>query len=599
MATGGIPSFGLGSRPRPGPQGFIVPNELGRTNVLERYLNKDITIELPDGKTIKDIKWLAVYDLTRLLEDGVGKVDECIKFMLILHFQYVSNLFFFIMPPQHIGTALLQHIFGCDNIYVQYFEAHLCCECVFGFMTALRAYNGIDFILTFPGEMDVFTTDWLAVFDSSSQEILGHIIIPDEMNVPPSLVTIVPHSNPLPNCEQLHKDIQISWEIFGGIATIEVAANMGERRRLYVAFGVSGSPTEIQMIGGDAVVLYRDVYNGYVKDYNLTSYFPCTELVGQRKGVCDDEDVGGQNSYQPLTSSRGDGISVFNFRRPMVTADSGDKPYKENEPTMIIWAMGKLTHLDTQTETDNALYLVSVVITLLLLLLLLQLPQPINFGRKTKVKNCFAFTHTNRPPPKVWKPVSFTHPSPNVTFQLGPDGGPRGYEGLTKKVPATGMAWYIDGYLVPELHLRRDTTYRFYVYGGSNPYDPANYHPLIITDEPNGGFSQLKSNKKSEVRIFAGVERSVRGDLRPMRGGDLCIWKHPENVDRRRDADYKTFVDFRNSLTLACGGDGDPKPGILELTPNRSWPDLLYYNSWTGENMGWKLHILDADQDIT
>ncbi|RXG58005.1 Protein Skeletor, isoforms B/C [Armadillidium vulgare] len=550
--------FWAGSRPRPGPQGFIVPNELGRTNVLERYLNKDITIELRDGKTIKDIKWLAVYDLTRLeafgdvyIPEGFEPPQRTILPKFKSRSERVSSGDVIVMDSK----SLLIENFRFDGRGESYFwvgvgpQPHAKGTKIpdeHGYMTALRAYNGIDFILTFPGEMDVFTTDWLAVFDSSSQEILGHIIIPDEMNVPPSLVTVVPHSNPLPNCEQLHKDIQISWEIFGGIATIEVAANMDEDD--YVAFGVSGSPTEIQMIGGDAVVLYRDVYNGYVKDYNLTSYFPCTELVGQRKGVCDDEDVGGQNSYQPLTSSRNDGIT-----------DSGDKPYKENEPTMIIWSMGKLTHLDTRPRPTMH-YIWS------------QLPQPINFGRKTKVKNCFAFTHTNRPPPKVWKPV---------------------------KVPATGMAWYIDGYLVPELHLRRDTTYRFYVYGGSNPYDPANYHPLIITDEPNGGFSQLKSNKKSEVRIFAGVERSVRGDLRPMRGGDLCIWKHPENVDRRRDADYKTFVDFRNSLTLACGGDGDPKPGILELTPNRSWPDLLYYNSWTGENMGWKLHILDADQDIT
>lgn len=35
-----------------------------RTNVLDRYLNKDFTLTLPDNKRITDIKWFAVYDLS-------------------------------------------------------------------------------------------------------------------------------------------------------------------------------------------------------------------------------------------------------------------------------------------------------------------------------------------------------------------------------------------------------------------------------------------------------------------------------------------------------------------------------------------------------
>ena len=34
------------------------------TNVLERYHNVDVTLTLPEGKKLSDIKWLAVYDLT-------------------------------------------------------------------------------------------------------------------------------------------------------------------------------------------------------------------------------------------------------------------------------------------------------------------------------------------------------------------------------------------------------------------------------------------------------------------------------------------------------------------------------------------------------
>lgn len=34
-----------------------------RTNVLDRYLNKDFTLTLPENKKITEIKWFAIYDL--------------------------------------------------------------------------------------------------------------------------------------------------------------------------------------------------------------------------------------------------------------------------------------------------------------------------------------------------------------------------------------------------------------------------------------------------------------------------------------------------------------------------------------------------------
>ena len=64
--------FWAGGSNRPGTQGFIVPNEAGRTNVLERYLNDEITITLPDRKRLTEIKWFAVYDLT--LHDPFGDI---------------------------------------------------------------------------------------------------------------------------------------------------------------------------------------------------------------------------------------------------------------------------------------------------------------------------------------------------------------------------------------------------------------------------------------------------------------------------------------------------------------------------------------------
>lgn len=36
------------------------------------------------------------------------------------------------------------------------------------------------------------------------------------------------------------------------------------------------------------------------------------------------------------------------------------------------------------------------------------------------------------------------------------------------------------------------------------------------------------------------------------------------------------------------------EPAILEVTPNTTWPDVVYYNSFTHANMGWKIHIVDS-----
>ena len=37
-----------------------------------------------------------------------------------------------------------------------------------------------------------------------------------------------PHTSTLPNCEPLHRDLQVSWEIFGPAITLEVAGRVGK-----------------------------------------------------------------------------------------------------------------------------------------------------------------------------------------------------------------------------------------------------------------------------------------------------------------------------------------------------------------------------------
>lgn len=55
----------------------------------------------------------------------------------------------------------------------------------------LRKYEGETITLELPGDMTIFNIDWLAVYDLDTNQNLGSVLIPDGLNVPPSLVKIV------------------------------------------------------------------------------------------------------------------------------------------------------------------------------------------------------------------------------------------------------------------------------------------------------------------------------------------------------------------------------------------------------------------------
>lgn len=87
------------------------------------------------------------------------------------------------------------------------------------------------------------------------------------------------------------------------------------------------------------------------------------------------------------------------------------------------------------------------------------------------------------------------------------------------------------------------------------------------------------------------MERTIKFPINCfLTAGPLCLSKHRDNQDRRLDDNFPSFKKFNRTLITTCE-QGDP--GILEITPNTSWPDTVYYNSFTQANMGWKIHIVD------
>lgn len=57
-------------------------------------------------------------------------------------------------------------------------------------MDPLRKYDGETITLELPGDSTIFHIDWISIFDLETNRDYGSILIPDGLNVPPSLIKI-------------------------------------------------------------------------------------------------------------------------------------------------------------------------------------------------------------------------------------------------------------------------------------------------------------------------------------------------------------------------------------------------------------------------
>ncbi|XP_054745962.1 protein Skeletor, isoforms B/C [Anastrepha obliqua] len=582
--------FWAGASNRPGPQGFIVPDEYGKANILDRYHNKDFTLTLPDRKKITEIKWLAVYDLNNQNNFGDVYIPEDFEpprtqaggtFSRRSHNVSSSAIEFIdsktISIKDFTYDGLGKRTFFWTGVGAQPSSRGSKIPDEMGYLDPIRKYEGETITLELPGDKTIFDIDWISIYDLADNENFGHVLISDNLNVPPSLVKITPYEFSLPNCRQLHKNLQVSWEVFGPQITLQLSGQV--EKNDYMSFGISGSDTASQMIGADVVVAYIDDIRGYSVDYNITSLAPCVQVLGQNKGVCRDDVVGGLDSFQLNTYSRKDGINTITFRRTLISSDPGDKEIRLDRSNYIVWALGQL-----DSNSEPAFHFVYPKGDIL-----------IDFNTTEPVNDCFSFTKRPETPVQIWERVRLYDPTQR-TFRayLGPSGGLRGYQGITGHV-SSGLAWYINGYMTPELYLKRGLTYTFKVRGGNNPHSPEHYHPMVITDEPHGGYDRLSDAKQSEIRVLAGVEFTRRGRPKPTAAGPLCLSKYPINYDRRLDDNFPSFKKFNRSLINICPNE---EPATLEITPNITWPDTVYYNSFTHANMGWKIHIVDSFSNL-
>ncbi|XP_067928639.1 protein Skeletor, isoforms B/C-like [Watersipora subatra] len=171
------------------------------------------------------------------------------------------------------------------------------------------------------------------------------------------------------------------------------------------------------------------------------------------------------------------------------------------------------------------------------------------------------------------------------TVDIGQAGSEQGYKALTG-LPSWGIAWYINGVLIPELHLERGVSYTFLVGGGTDPSEGSMYHPFYFTDSIKGGYAT-----NSNGTIYPG---KVNGKTENYAVGGYCEWKLTSHAiaDLDKGSVYNCFETFKADMYLDCT-DGSDEYTEFVFTPDSSTPDILYYQCYTHESLGWKVHVYD------
>ncbi|KAL0134538.1 hypothetical protein PUN28_001371 [Cardiocondyla obscurior] len=588
--TGPDAYFWVGNTSQPNPDGYIVPypetDKDSDPRVLEAYNYTDIILRLPGGKRIRDIKWLSVWCRRFTVDFGdvfipsdlkVPKLQVLPEFSRLAHGLRSGNIS--ILDSKTIYIPNLHYDGGGPDAY--FWVGNGSEPSRFGIkvpneqdkLVPLRAYQGEDIEIVLPGNLTVYDINWLAVWCVEYRHNFGHVLIPKDLDVPPALgqTKITTSSTPTPkvnNCkEMLNGRVQVQWQLKGDDVQIRLSGRIKDDQ--YVAFGLSGVDGKSEMIGGDVAVIGYNKRIGkfFADDYYMSSLSQCDGI----RGVCPDERIGGRNDVVFLHGERKNGITTVTYTRPMRTNEpEKDRMIPERE-TSVIAAIGLLNsrgEANAHEASDKTTEDIRIDFT------------------SRNVHDCTnsLYNIPDEPDIEPWTPAVIV--DKNIfNARIGPTGSKKGYTRITG-TPSWGIAWYINGLLIPEITVERGKTYTFIVEGGNDSSNRARYHPFYITDSSEGGLGQ-NSERETDEKVFAGVGRDSQGYLFPTAAGRYCEWTRTtvDNPDN-----YKTFKSFFETLELKCD---EGEPAKLIWTVEEDTPDLVYYQCFTHKHLGWKIHVVD------
>lgn len=338
-------------------EAFIVPDEKGSTKPLERYLDKDVVLRLPEGKTLREINWLSVWSRQTKQNCGEILIGRNLVIPRPLEISPLSQLAHgvksgpitivdaqtFLVPDFHydgLGPAgyfwLTRGSQGLNANGLRLKDEN-------GSGNALKKYNGETVVITLPEEMTIYDFDYFGVWCKEFQVNFGQTRIPQNAKVPPSpkMLGIRPE-NKL-NCEILYDDLgyEIRWVLDGDDIVMQLVGKIeaGE----YMAFGLGKDDSKSDMKNADAVVTWVDRNTGQVHavDYYLGSKQQC---VNDPTGSCPDVKLlGGGDSLTLLHGAIVNGYSMVTFKRPQLGIDEQyDQHVYSDGQQSVLWAIGSL-----------------------------------------------------------------------------------------------------------------------------------------------------------------------------------------------------------------------------------------------------------------
>ncbi|CAH1784589.1 unnamed protein product [Owenia fusiformis] len=556
--------------------GQKMADEMGSLGILGKYENKDITLELPRGLEVTDIKYLSVWckqfgvnfgdiifpdNVQPPQAKSIGQFSELAHGLRSGEVVILDEKTLMVNNLHYDGQGPDAFFLAGTGDSVRYYDGITKIPDETGSLAILKKYTGQTITLTLPDPLTVKSIDWVSMWCIQANQNFGDVKMPDESeltNIPPYFPRIM--MKELENCEQLDSTVNAAWEIDGAMITIDMSAKLDEGD--YISFGLSGNADSVAMINADVTVGFIDEGTYKAQDYYLNAKAGCSS----GRGACPDITQDGADDVMDVQGRMVDGITSIRYTRPLGTGDSKDRNITLGTEMAVVWGIGRLglNKLVTYHSKKTAEL------------------KKVNFGR-TAMRNCPNLnTGNDGPAPTPWKKIELFGAMNNTfTAKIGPTGGKQGYEALTGR-PSWGIAWYINNILIPEVYVVRNTTYKFIINGGNDPVNSAKNHPFYLTSSPDGGYIQLGADERKEERVFAGVE-----DGNATAAGSLCQYKESAGIK----PSYATFDEYFDNLQELC--DEPKEPAVFEWTPDADTPDVVYYQCFTHKYLGWKMRVVD------
>ena len=514
-------------------------------------------------------------ELSRLAHDVSGKV-----YAISCNHLVIDNFYY-----DGLGPAVFAYLGNNPQTGPDASSVGVDATVMHGDRTFLQFVRGITYgnqtiHLKLPDSYGINEINWLSIWCKSVTANFGHITFGNIRKQTQKICERKVY------CQNLREGYDVCWSVNSTAAKAEITLCSNNRPDNYfMGFGISKSPSVTSMLNADPTLCWRDGDGKWtVQDYYISAYAQCGASQEMVSGVCMDTRYnGGVDNLAMTSGGELDGVCWCTYTRPLQSPNPDhDNNIILTDPQAVVWAMGPVNQGIIFRHPTGFRAVPHVFV---------------DFANGTGADECDkAFTQdccrdryrvdgtpptmppTTPPPPcepcrnrrnKAGKRRRFV-------FTIGETGEPCGYEALTNLTFSWGIAWYVDGCLVPHLTVKRGKRYTFCVLGGNDSADPSNYHPLYITDSPEGGyFQKLFAGMGINETVFAGVDENNNA----LFTGPLV---------------YHNYDDIKRCCTRRRRKPKCPDGATMYTwRPTRDTPNLVYYQCGTHIHLGWKITVTD------